>query len=64
MLQNFLSKPFSPFHFPGYLSAKLLIHMKTRLLLILLIAFTCFLANAQTTYTKNQKVEVQWKGKW
>jgi hypothetical protein len=38
--------------------------MKTRLLVALFFSFSFLLASAQNKYVKNQKVEVEWKGKW
>ena len=38
--------------------------MKTRFLLIISTLFFFLITAAQTSFTKNQKVEVEWKGKW
>jgi hypothetical protein len=60
----FHCKTVSNLNFPAYLSANFFVTMITRLLLLVTSVFFFLFAAAQTRFTKNQKVEVEWKGKW
>ena len=62
--QNFRFKPFTIHHFPDYLSAKIFLTMRTRFLLSFFFVFFFLIGTAQIKFTKNQKVEVEWNGKW